>query len=111
MVLIATLTSFGLAALLSLLGWTLNRVVTSFDSALKEVRGDIKGLRADMEAQNKDLRADMEAQNKELRADMGSLRADMEAQNKELRADISSLREDHSRIEGKMDGLLAAKAA
>ena len=127
MVLIATLTSVGLAALLSLLGWTLNRVVTgfdarfdSFDNALKEVRGDIKDLRADMETQNKELRVDMEAQNKELRADMGNLRADMEAQNKELRADmetqnkelradISSLREDHSRIEGKMDGLLAAR--
>ena len=80
MVVITTLTSIGLATLLSLLGWTLNRLVTGFDARLVSLESSITALRGDMEFQIKDLRGD-----------------------------IASLREDHARLEGKMDGLLARK--
>ena len=124
MVIITTLTSIGIAALISLLGWTLRRLVTGidarfsgidarfdridsrldrFDDRFDRFEDSLKELRADMETQNKELRADMESQNKELRADM-------ESQNKEVRADIASLREDHARLEGKLDGMLISKA-
>ena len=120
MVIATTLTSIGIAALISLLGWTLRRLVTDIDARFSVIdarfdridgrldriddrfdrfEDSLKELRADMETQNKELRADMETQNKELRGDM-------ETQNKEVRADIASLREDHARLEGKLDGML-----
>ena len=112
MVLIATLTSIGLATLLSLLGWALNKVVTGFDARLGSF--DARLDRFDARLDRFDARLDrFENSLSTLRSDMNSefkeVRADMEAQNKELRADIASLREDHIRLEGKMDGLLATK--
>ena len=109
MVIITTLTSIGIAALISLLGWTLRRLVTDIDARFDRIdarfdRIDDRFDRTDgrldrFDDSLKELRADMETQNKELRGDM-------ETQNKELRADIASLREDHARLEGKLDGML-----
>ena len=109
MVIATTLTSIGIAALISLLGWTLRRLVTDIDARFSviDARFDRIDGRLDriddrfdrFEDSLKELRADMETQNKELRADM-------ETQNKEVRADIASLREDHARLEGKLDGML-----
>ena len=109
MVIITTLTSIGIAALISLLGWTLRRLVTDIDARFSVI--DAKFDRIDgrldriddkfdrFEDSLKELRGDMETQNKKLRGDM-------ETQNKEVRADIASLREDHARLEGKLDGML-----
>ena len=102
MVIITTLTSIGIAALISLLGWTLRRLVTDIDARFSviDARFDrIDGRLDRFDDSLKELRADMETQNKKLRADM-------ETQNKEVRADIASLREDHARLEGKLDGML-----
>ena len=102
MVIITTLTSIGIAALISLLGWTLRRLVTDIDARFSviDARFDrIDGRLDRFDDSLKELRADMETQNKELRGDM-------ETQNKEVRADIASLREDHARLEGKLDGML-----
>ena len=106
MVIITTLTSIGIAALISLLGWTLRRLVTDIDARFSviDARFDrIDGRLDRFDDSLKELRADMETQNKKLRADM-------ETQNKEVRADIASLREDHARLEGKLDGMLVSKA-
>ena len=102
MVIITTLTSIGIAALISLLGWTLRRLVTDIDARFSVIdsRFDrIDGRLDRFEDSLKELRGDMNSQNKDLRADM-------ETQNKEVRADIASLREDHARLEGKLDGML-----
>ena len=114
MVIITTLTSIGIAALLSLLGWTLRSLVTgfntrfdNFDNALTEVRADIKGVRTNLEVQIKDLRTDMNAQNKELRADIAVLR---EGQTR-LREDYASLKEGQTNLKEGLSSLREDQAS
>ena len=97
MVIVTTLTSIGIAALLSLLGWTLRRLVTGIDARFSGI--DDRFDRIDGRLDRFDDRFDR------FDDSLKELRADMKTQNKELRADIASLREDHARLEGKLDGL------
>ena len=91
MVIVTTLTSIGIAALLSLLGWTLRSLVTGIDDRFSGIDDRFDRIDGRLDRFDDSLK---------------ELRADMETQNKELRADIASLREDHARLEGKLDGML-----
>ena len=102
MVIITTLTSIGIAALLSLLGWTLRRLVTDIEARFSGI--DARFDRIDDRFDRTDARFDR------FEDSLKEVRADMESQNKEVRADIASLREDHARLEGKLDGMLISTA-
>ena len=65
-------------------------------SAMGDLRSDMHGLRADMNAGLNGLKSEMTAEINSLRSDMHGLRADMNAEINSLRSDMHSLKAEMS---------------